>query len=91
MKPRGRFRDSFYYNELLYSILTTIGERLGRNSWENLVNDEIYTPLGMTKSKFFTTVAPSTVNIARAYKEDDGSLFPVPFEFLKYGLTRISS
>lgn len=83
MKPKGRYRDSFYYNEVLYSILTTIGERLGRNSWETLVKDEIYTPLGMTKSKFFTTVAPSTVDIARAYKEDEGSLFPVPFEFLK--------
>lgn len=83
MKPRGRFRDSFYYNELMYSILTTIGERLGRDSWENLVKNEIYTPLGMAKSKFFTTLDPSTVDIARAYKEDDGSLFPVPFEFLK--------
>ncbi|XP_022334983.1 gigasin-6-like [Crassostrea virginica] len=83
MKPRGRFRDSFYYNEILYGILTTIGERLGRNGWEELVKDEIYTPLGMTKSGFLTTVTPANVNIAKAYTNDEGSLYPVSFEFLK--------
>ena len=83
LKPRGRFRDSFYYNEILYGILTTIGERLGRNGWEELVKDEIYTPLGMTKSGFLTTVTPANVNIAKAYTNDEGSLYPVSFEFLK--------
>jgi CubicO group peptidase (beta-lactamase class C family) len=83
MEARGRFRDSFYYNDFLYSILTTISETLGENNWENLVKNEIFTPLGMNNSGFFTTVAPAKVDIAKGYKDDEGSLYPVPYEFLK--------
>lgn len=77
----GKLRPTQFHNDVKNANL--LGNELGRDSWENLVKNEIYTPLGMAKSKFFTTLDPSTVDIARAYKEDDGSLFPVPFEFLK--------
>ncbi|XP_061164233.1 gigasin-6-like [Saccostrea echinata] len=83
MRARGRFRDSMFYNEVLYSILTTIGERLGSDAWERLVDVEIYQPLGMNTANFTTIVSPSTTDIAQAYKDDEGTLYPVPHEFLK--------
>lgn len=83
MRARGRFRDSMFYNEVLYSILTTIGERLGSDAWEHLVDVEIFQPLGMTAANFTTIVSPSTSDIAQAYKNDEGTLYPVPHEFLR--------
>lgn len=81
--PRGGFRDSFYYNNVLYGLLTDIGERLGGKSWEKLVQQEFYSPIGMTNSSFFTTLDPNSINIATGYKDDNGDLYPTSFELLR--------
>lgn len=67
----------------MYSIFIMIGEWFGRDSWENFVKNEIYIFFGMVKFKFFIILDFLMVDIVRVYKEDDGFLFLVLFEFLK--------
>lgn len=76
----GEFRDSFYYNNLLYGLLTRIAEIIGKDNWENLVRNNLYGPLGMVSSDFATTVDPSAIDLASGYYDYFGELIPVPFE-----------
>ena len=84
LKPVGGFRTSYYYSNLMYGLVTYIAEVLGGDSWENLVRSKLFTPLEMTSSNFVTTADPKRLDIAQGYQDEDGELFPVPFEFSRY-------
>jgi CubicO group peptidase (beta-lactamase class C family) len=61
-----------------------MAERMGGSSWENLIEKELFDPLGMRNSSFFTTFSPDLEDIAIGYVQHDGVLHPVSFEFLRY-------
>lgn len=61
-----------------------MAERMGGNSWENLIKTEFFNPLGMNNSSFFTMLNPDSEDIARGYVQDDGVLYPVSYDFLRY-------
>ncbi|PVD26624.1 hypothetical protein C0Q70_14301 [Pomacea canaliculata] len=50
----GGFRDSFFYNNLMYTLAAVITESLGGRPWEDMVRESIFTPLGMNRSTFVT-------------------------------------
>ncbi|XP_062608814.1 uncharacterized protein LOC134270598 [Saccostrea cucullata] len=77
----GRFRDSFYYSNLMYGLLTRIAEIIGGKSWEELIKEHIFDPLEMTSSNFATTADPSKLELARGYLDNYGELAEVPWEF----------
>ncbi|WAR28019.1 GIGA6-like protein [Mya arenaria] len=45
------FRDSFIYNNYMYMLLGHVAEKLGGDTWENLVTSRIFAPLGMKSTK----------------------------------------
>ncbi|WAR28026.1 GIGA6-like protein, partial [Mya arenaria] len=45
------FRDSFIYNNYMYMLLGHVAEKLGGDTWENLVTSKIFVPLGMKSTK----------------------------------------
>jgi CubicO group peptidase (beta-lactamase class C family) len=77
----GRFRDSFYYSNLMYGLLTRIAEMLGGKTWEALVKEHIFDPLGMTSSNFATTADPEKLELAKGYIDIYGELKEAPWEF----------
>ncbi|XP_048733368.2 D-alanyl-D-alanine-carboxypeptidase/endopeptidase AmpH-like [Ostrea edulis] len=77
----GRFRDSFYYNNLMFGLLTRITEMLGGKTWEALVKEHIFDPLDMTSSNFATTADPEKLELAKGYVDHNGELKEVPWEF----------
>ncbi|KAL3887929.1 hypothetical protein ACJMK2_000314 [Sinanodonta woodiana] len=81
LKPIGGFRTSFYYNNLMYGLVTYITERLGGRKWEDLVMTELFQPIGMTSSSFVTTVDWDKVDFAVGYLDKDGHLYEVPHEY----------
>ncbi|KAJ8302679.1 hypothetical protein KUTeg_019075 [Tegillarca granosa] len=85
LKSIHPFRESFVYNNLMYGLVTRISEILGGKAWEDLINDVIYKPLGMTSSNFATRIDPSRPDLAQGYTNDDsiGGVSEVPFEFNK--------
>ncbi|KAK3590927.1 hypothetical protein CHS0354_032646 [Potamilus streckersoni] len=84
LKPVGGFRTSFYYNNLMYGLITYITERLGGRKWEDMVMTELFQPLGMTASDFVTTVDWEKVDFAVGYLDKDGQLYEVPNEFSRF-------
>ncbi|XP_041368109.1 D-alanyl-D-alanine-carboxypeptidase/endopeptidase AmpH-like [Gigantopelta aegis] len=82
LKATGGFRNSFFYSNLMYGVITYIAERLGGKTWEELVKEEIFTPLGMTSSDFTTIKDLKSRDVAKpiaVYGENN--TFPVNTEF----------
>jgi CubicO group peptidase (beta-lactamase class C family) len=38
----------------MYGLASVVAEKLGGKSWEDLISEELYQPLGMTTSSFMT-------------------------------------
>lgn len=83
--PKGRFRDSYYYNDLMYGIIAKISEDISSRQWEDMVTTEILSRLGMTSTNFFTspTFNPLLQDVAQGYVKDNAALYPVSYEFLR--------
>ena len=53
MQPVGAMRDMSVYNNIMYALAGRVAEELGGASWEQLVLQEILTPLGMNNTTFY--------------------------------------
>lgn len=68
---------------MMYGFATYLSEKLGGQTWEELVESEIFQALGMTSSAFITTVA-DVQNVAQGYDKgyiSKGYFVPVPLAF----------
>ncbi|KAJ8304984.1 hypothetical protein KUTeg_018567 [Tegillarca granosa] len=80
LKGHGIFRDSFYYSNIMYGLLTYISEKLGGRTWEELVKEKLFDPLDMTASSFSTRYSRITKDVAQGYIDFYGTLHQVPVE-----------
>jgi len=46
LKKKAALRTSFYYNNLMYGLMSNLTAILGNDTWENIVNAHLLTPLG---------------------------------------------
>ncbi|XP_067665045.1 uncharacterized protein [Haliotis asinina] len=80
----GGFRDSFYYSDLMYGLLTHITEFLTKKAWEDSMTDIIFKPLRMDSSTFGTRVDYSAPNMATPYYEQSSKLVVASPQFIRY-------
>ena len=67
------FRDTFIYNNFMYMLLGHVAEKLGGDTWENLVTSRVLQPIGMTSSKLMLKPADAyQTKAARPYIYKDG-------------------
>ncbi len=53
MEPTTPFRTAFKYNNYMYVLAGVVAQKLaGGDTWEQLVTNNIFTPLGMNMSGF---------------------------------------
>ncbi|WAR28088.1 GIGA6-like protein [Mya arenaria] len=72
------FRDSFIYNNYMYMLLGHVAEKLGGDTWENLVTSRIFVPLGMKSTKILKKKSDVlSSEMAHPYIYKDNSLHPV--------------
>ncbi|WAR28065.1 GIGA6-like protein, partial [Mya arenaria] len=72
------FRDSFIYNNYMYMLLGHVAEKLGGDTWENLVTSRIFVPLGMKSTKILKKTSDVlSSEMAHPYIYKDNSLHPV--------------
>src|SRR5687767_4806479 len=50
LEPSATFRQIYQYNNLMFMTAGVLTERITGDSWENLIKQRIFTPLGMTRS-----------------------------------------
>ncbi|MGN6439580.1 MAG: serine hydrolase [Agriterribacter sp.] len=50
LEPSASLRETWQYNNFMFLAQGMVAEKLTGKSWENNINEKIFTPLGMTRS-----------------------------------------
>jgi CubicO group peptidase (beta-lactamase class C family) len=61
-------RVRFQYNNLMFMTAGYLGGQLAKSSWEDLVKNALFAPLGMKRSNFSVPVMNADANHAEAYE-----------------------
>ncbi|KPJ90148.1 MAG: hypothetical protein AMS18_11420 [Gemmatimonas sp. SG8_17] len=79
LEPTTSFRGRWQYQNLMFMTAGYLVERITGHSWDALIDERIFTPLGMTRSNTSVTVMPQSDDFAYPYLLLDGELTRVPF------------
>lgn len=80
IKPEGRVKASSIYSNLAYTVAGAIVEEVTQESWENNIQNRIFTPLEMTSSYTSLEQVKKTDNYALGYGLYQGEIKKVNFE-----------
>jgi CubicO group peptidase (beta-lactamase class C family) len=83
MEPSAPWRQTWQYNNWMFLLQGVIAEKIYGKTWEELVTEKIFAPLGMRSSNF----APWDGNypdLAKAYRTDDEDLIQ-PMDYYRIG------
>lgn len=64
-------RTKFQYNNLMYATAGHLAERLAQRTWEDLVRERVFAPLGMTRSNFSVRDLAADFDHAEPYEWRD--------------------
>jgi CubicO group peptidase (beta-lactamase class C family) len=72
-------RVKFQYNNLMYMTAGYLAGKLNGTTWEEAVDQRLFTPLGMDRSNFSVEDSQKDDNVALPYREDDDVIEEIPF------------
>lgn len=79
MKPTYDFRTNFVYNNILYTVAgEAVAKAMGK-SWDDLVVEKLFQPLGMTSSNTSISKLPKGGDVATPHERKKGIPSPVPW------------
>ena len=64
LEPSASFRSKYQYQNLMFLTAGVVAERIGGKSWEELVEERVFRPLGMERANF---------SVDRMQQDDDFS------------------
>jgi len=79
-RPASSFRSAYAYDNVLYIVAGEIFPAVAGQSWDDLVKNRIFTPLGMSESGTTTAFFTSSRNAATPHGTEDGKLQVVPLD-----------
>ena len=79
LEPNASFRSRYQYQNLMFLTAGYLTERLTGKDWGDLVDERIFTPLGMDRSNTSVNDSPGSGDHALPYMLRDGVLERVPF------------
>jgi CubicO group peptidase (beta-lactamase class C family) len=77
LKPEAPFRSRFSYQNMMYLAAGVAAAKAAGTTWENLLQQRILTPLGMTSS-LPSSKTLSTTNVAKPHGAERDSVFMEP-------------
>lgn len=82
LEPTTSFRGRFQYQNLMYITAGYLTEHLTGRSWEQQLKDEIFTPLGMTRTNTSVTETARSDDFSYPYTTRDSQVVRIPFRQL---------
>jgi CubicO group peptidase (beta-lactamase class C family) len=79
VKPTYSFRSHFGYSNLMYLAAGQITARLTGMSWDDVISQWIFAPLGMTSSNTSVTRLEGLPNVATPHAEIDDTVRTIPY------------
>lgn len=80
LKPVSQFRTKYDYDNLLYMVAGEVIERVSGKSWENFIEQNIFSPIGMIESAASYQRLKDKRNVIDAHAPVEGVLQVVPRE-----------
>lgn len=77
-KPRESPGAKFQYSNAGYTVAGAMCERVTGKTWENLIREELFKPLGMTTAGFGPPATTAKPNQPSGHVESGGKLAPMP-------------
>ena len=74
MEPTAGIRERWQYNNFMFAAQGVVAEKLTGKTWEQLVTERIFQPLGMTESDFSVTDLAKAPDAALGYGVKNDSL-----------------
>lgn len=82
IQPTTTFRGRWQYQNLMFMTAGYLAERITGRSWEDLVRERIFQPLGMARSNLSVTDSPTSDDFALPYMLIEDELSAIPFRNL---------
>lgn len=79
LDPSSHLRERFQYTNLMYLVAGYAMERLTGMSWEEMVQERILYPLGMSNTNFSVETLEVMPNIASGYLHRNRALHTIPY------------
>ena len=79
LEPTSDFRTNFQYQNLMYMTAGYLAGLVDGTTWEELVRERIFKPLGMTHSQFSVEDSQKSDNYALPYNEKDDKVKKIEF------------
>lgn len=82
LEPTQSFRSTFQYNNLMFMTAGYLSGQVAGSTWEQLVQAEIFDPLGMDGSNTSVEDSKLANDFATPYAIRDGEVMEIPFRNL---------
>lgn len=79
LESNKSFRSTFQYNNLMFLTAGYLASKIAGTSWEELVQNKIFDPIGMKKSNFSVKDSQKSSNFSLAYSKRDKKIVEIPF------------
>ena len=79
LKPTWSVRSRFGYQNIMYLAAGQAAAHVAGRSWDDLIRERIFSPLGMTESNTSVRGLAGQTNVATPHTEVDDTLFTVPW------------
>ena len=79
LEPSASFRSRYQYQNLMFMTAGYLTEQIAGAHWDDLIDQWIFTPLGMERSNTSVRDSPASGDYAVPYLLRDGTLARVPF------------
>ena len=76
-------RTNFQYANNIFTLASIVSEHLAGDEWEELIQERIFNPLGMTSSTFTYRHLPDLTDHATPYEKRDNVLVPIPWQMYR--------
>jgi CubicO group peptidase (beta-lactamase class C family) len=79
LKPSWSLRSQFGYQNIMYLAAGQLTARLDGKSWDEVMQDRIFAPLGMTSSNTSVTRLERLPNVAAPHEEVEDTVRVIPY------------
>jgi CubicO group peptidase (beta-lactamase class C family) len=79
LEPTWSFRSNFGYQNIMYLAAGLVAEEITGKSWDDLVQERIFAPLGMRQSVTSIDPLPGMPNVATPHSRFDDTVTPIAY------------
>ncbi|MEO7648726.1 MAG: serine hydrolase [Gemmatimonadaceae bacterium] len=79
LRPTTSFRSSYGYQNILYIAASEAAARVAGKSWDDLVDERLYTPLGMNETVTSVRDLTGKTNVAQPHALVYKKVVPIPY------------